>query len=49
MLAARAPSSPSGEAAENNVKERDNFWVGWNYVTDNVTEGQTDVEFEIVF
>ena len=55
MPAARALSSPSGEAAEDNVEEREKFWVGRNYglrVTDHgsrITEGQTDVEFEIVF
>ena len=52
MPAARALSSPSGEAAEDNVVEREKFWGGRNYVTDNVlrvTEGQTNVEFEIVF
>ena len=49
MPAARALSSPSGEAAEDNVVERENFWDGRNYVTDNgITEGQTDVEFESV-
>ena len=55
MPAARALSSPSGEAAEDNVVERENFWGGRNYglrKTDygkRITEGQTDVEFEIVF
>ena len=54
MPTARALSSPSGEAAEDNVEEREKFWGGRNYgitdnVTDNVTDGQTDVEFEIVF
>ena len=29
--AARALSSPSGEAAEDNVEEREKFWVGRNY------------------
>ena len=51
MPAARALSSPSGEAAEDNVEEREKFWVGRNYglrITD-YGEGQTDVEFEIVF
>ena len=48
MPAARALSSPSGEAAEDNVVERENFWVGGNYGL-RVTDGQTDVEFEIVF
>ena len=51
MPTARALSSPSGEAAEDNVVERENFVGGRNYrITDNglrVTEGQTDVEFEI--
>ena len=51
MPAARALSSPSGEAAEDNVVERENFGGGRNYrITDyGITEGQTDVEFEIVF
>ena len=52
MPAARALSSPSGEAAEDNVVERENFGGGRNYVTDNalwMTDGQTDVEIEIVF
>ena len=56
MPAARALSSPSGEAAEDNVVEREKFWGRRNYgitefgVTElRVTEGQTDVEFEIVF
>ena len=51
MPAARALSSPSGEAAEDNVVERENFWGGRNYgITElRVTDGQTDVEFEIVF
>ena len=31
MPAARALSSPSGEAAEDNVEEREKFWVGRNY------------------
>ena len=35
MPAARALSSPSGEAAEDNVVERENFGGGRNYVTDN--------------
>ena len=48
--AQRALSSPSGEAAEDNVEEREKFWSGWNYGNGNgITEGQTDVEFEIVF
>ena len=34
MPAARELSSPSGEAAEDNVVERENFGVGRNYVTD---------------
>ena len=46
MPAARALSSPSGEAAEDNVVERENFGGGRNYV---ITEGRTDEEFEIVF
>jgi len=34
--AQRALSSPSGEAAEDNVVERENFWGGRNYgITDN--------------
>ena len=56
MPAARALSSPSGEAAEDNVVERENFWGGRNYVTLRIMDyglrikdGQTDVEFEIVF
>ena len=55
MPAARALSSPSGEAAEDNVEEREKFWVGRNYglLTDHgprtTGDGQTDVEFEIVF
>ena len=52
MPAARALSSPSGEAAEDNVVEREKFWGGRNYglqITVTVTDGQTDVEFEIVF
>ena len=54
MPAARALSSPSGEAAEDNVEEREKFWVGRNYglLTDylrTMGDGQTDVEFEIVF
>jgi len=50
--AARALSSPSGEAAEDNVVEREIFGAGGitDDVTDNViTEGRTDVEFEIIF
>ena len=50
MPTARALSSPSWEVAEDNVVVREKFWGGRNYVTDNViTDGQTDVEFEIVF
>ena len=52
MPAARAVSSPSEGVVEDNVIERENFWGGRNYVTDyrlRITEGQTDVEFEIVF
>ena len=55
MAAARALSSPSGEAAEDNVEEREKFWVGRNYglrITYRLRitgDGQTDVEFEIVF
>ena len=54
MPAARALSSPYGEAAAYNIVEREKI-LGRaelrNYViTDNViTDGQTDVEFEIVF
>ena len=48
MPAARALSSPSGEAAEDNVEESEKFWVWRNYGL-RITEGQTDVEFEIVF
>ena len=50
MPAARALSSPSGGAAEDNVVEREKFWAGGitlrNY---GIMEGETDVEFEIVF
>ena len=50
MPAARALSSPSGEAAEDNVEEREKFWVGRNYgLRITYGDGQTDVEFEIVF
>ena len=55
MPAARALSSPSGEAAEDNVVERENFGGGRNYglqITDyglRIMEGQTNMEFEIVF
>ena len=53
MPAAQALSSPSGEAAEDNVEEREKFWVGRNYglrITFGLlTDGRTDVEFEIVF
>ena len=51
MPPVRALSSPSGEAAEDNVVERENFWGGRNYGIRyyGITEGQTDVEFEIVF
>ena len=52
MLSSRALSSPSGEAAEDNVVKRENLGGGQNYVTEllnYVTEGQTEVEFEIVF
>jgi len=48
--AVRALSSPSGETAEDKVVEREIFGVGG--ITDNrlwITEGQTDVEFEIIF
>ena len=51
MPAARALSSPSGEAAEDNVEEREKFWGGGikdRNMELQVTEGQTDVEFEIV-
>ena len=47
MPAARALSSPSGEAAEDNVVERENLGAGG--ITLWITEGQKDVEFEIVF
>ena len=51
MPAARALSSPSGEAAEDNIVEREEFWGGRNYGIMEllIMEGQTDVEFEIVF
>ena len=43
MPAARALSSPSGEAAEDNVVERENFGGGQNYVSLRITEnGRTD-------
>ena len=45
---ARALSSPSREVAEDNVVEREKSLGGRNYGI-QVTEGQTDVEFEIVF
>ena len=48
MPAARALSSPSGEAAEDNIEEREKFWVGRNYGL-RIGDGQTDVKFEIVF
>ena len=43
MPAARALSSPSGEAAEDNVEERENSEVTQFLVTGYVTDGQTDV------
>ena len=46
MPAAWALSSPSREAAEDNVIEREKFWGRAEL---RITEGQTDVEFEIVF
>ena len=46
--AARALSSPSGEEAQDNVIERENI-LGGQIKELRVTEGQTDVEFEIVF
>ena len=43
MPAARALSSPSGEAAEDNVVERENFGGGIMYLRSYViTEGQTE-------
>ena len=45
---ARALSSPSREAAEDKIEERENVFGRRNYGL-RVTEGQTDVEFEIVF
>ena len=48
MPAQRALSSSSGEAAEDNVEEREKFWVGRNNGL-RITDGETDVEFEIVF
>ena len=45
MPAAQALSSPSGEAAEDNVVEREKFWGGHNYgITDNriTGNGRTD-------
>ena len=53
MPAAQALSSSSGEAAEDNVVEREKILVAGgitdNGITDYVTDGQTDVEFEIVW
>ena len=50
MPAARALSSPSGEATEDNVEERENFGSGGITGYIRITgDGQTDVEFEIVF
>ena len=51
MPAARALSSPSGEAAEDNVEERENFRSGgiMGYGLRITGDGQTDVIFEIVF
>ena len=60
MPTAQALSSRPGEAAEDNVEKREKFWVGQNYglltgylrVTYSLRitgDGQTDVEFEIVF
>ena len=44
MPAARALSSPSGEAAEDNFEEREKFWCGRNYgLRDGITgNGRTD-------
>ena len=52
MPAARALYSPSEEAAEDNVVEREIFGVGGITelrITELLTEGQTDVDVEIVF
>ena len=51
MPAARTLSSPSMEAAEDNTVEREKFWGERNYGLriPDYGEGQTDVEFEIVF
>ena len=51
MPAAQALSSPSGEAAEDKVEERENLGAGGITLRYGlrITEGQTDVKFEIVF
>ena len=57
MFAVRALSSPSGVAKEDNVEERENYEVkqffGWaelrSVMFRDFTDGQTDVEVEIVF
>ena len=51
MPAARALSSPSREEAEDNVIEREkNLGRVELRITElRITDGQTDVEFEIVF
>ena len=44
--------APPGRRQRITLKREKNFGVGRitdNGITDNVTEGQTDVEFEIVF
>ena len=46
MITARALSSPSGEAAEDKVVEREKFF-GAGGITLRITDGQTDVQFEI--
>ena len=50
MPAARALSSPFRDAAEENVVERKIFGLAELRIMElRVTEGQTDVAFEIVF
>ena len=47
MPAAQALFSPSGEAAEDNIEEREKF--GGAHGIRVTSDGQTDMEFEIVF
>ena len=54
MPSARALSSPSGEAEEDNVEEREKFWGAdglrrTDYGPQTIGDGQTDLEVEIVF